>query len=657
MKADLHRPEKLAYAVAVTGLLLVAAGLGILAASKAVCLLPATVAGAMVVIFGLVAAGRVRLARRETEEANAVAEFKAGRPGAELFQDSADEALKAVIKTGRAYVRYFLPAFTVLIGIGLLALAYILWRACGGTAVRPALVLPLRHAVLSLSVFVAAMLAGSYFSGTSREAGCRYLRPCGAWLLFAGGLFALAGVVMLAVNWQVPLTHLDLRAARLATLLLFVLGAEQLANVVIEFYRPRQASEEERPIFESRLLALVTEPGGIARNVATALDYQFGFRVSEIWFYRFLERTVIPFAAVAVIGLWLMSCFVVIKAEENGLLIRFGRVIDSNPLTLQKYEPLTPGLYVKLPWPFARIYTFPVERVQELAIGYVPGTAADKPAMPEPGMEEMQGDLTGRVMVWSKMHHKQETNFAVASSSETELRVENAEPPGKNVPVNVNFMAASIPLYFKVTDLYAYAFRNRDARRILEEVANREVVRYLASVDFVQVLSVERKSSSAKLRRSIQAAADELGLGVEIVFVGLQGIHPPVKVGKDFDQVVGALEEKHEEVLKAERDAISKQAAADTDALIRVGEASAYKNERIQVAAAEGERFEKQLVAYQAAPQLYVLYTFLDMLENEGGAARKYIVALDKSQEVFVINLEKKLRPDLLDLDLGQGQK
>lgn len=653
MKADLLRPEKLAYAVAVAGLLFVAAGLGIWAASKSAALLPATVAAGAVVVFGLVAAGRVRLARRETEEARAVAAFKAGRAGAELFQDSADEALKAAVKAQRAYVRYFLPAFTVVAGVGLLTLSYFIWiHGWSGSAVRPALVLPLRYAVLSFSVFVVAMLAGSYFSGISRESGCRYLRPCGAWLLFAGGLFALAGAVMLGVNWQLPLGDLDLRVAQIGLALVLLLAVEQSVNVIIEFYRPRQAREEERPLFESRLLALVTEPGGIARNVATALDYQFGFRVSEIWFYRFLERTVIPFAGVAVAGLWLMTCFVVVNAEENGLLIRFGGVVNRPPL-----KPLGPGLYVKLPWPFARIYTFPVERVQELAIGYVPSSAGDKPEMPDPSMEGMQGDLTGRVMVWSKTHHKQETNFVVASSSEADPRAEKAAPTGKNIPVNVNFMAASIPVYFKVTDLYAYAFGHSDARRTLDQVANREVVRYLASSDFTTVLGEGRRESGEKLRDSIQASANELKLGVEIVFVGLQGIHPPVKIGKAFDEVVAALEEQHEEVLKAQREAASLRTTADTGALVRVNAANAYRNERTQVAAAEGEQFEKQLIAYKAAPRLYVLYTFLDMLENEGNAARKYVVALDKSQEVFVINLEKKLRPDLLDLDLGQEAK
>ena len=52
----------------------------------------------------------------------------------------------------------------------------------------------------------------------------------------------------------------------------FKMPFELVVNFIIEFYRPRSLGES-RPVFESQLLSLFTEPGGVLRNIASALDY------------------------------------------------------------------------------------------------------------------------------------------------------------------------------------------------------------------------------------------------------------------------------------------------------------------------------------------------------------------------------------------------
>ena len=647
MKPDLHRPEKLGYVAFLLGVFLFCAGLVLKISADMYSLLPGVIASGVVGILALMGAGRARLAWRQADEEEAVEAYRAGHQGAELFAD-ADEALKLAARANRSYVKAFLPFLTVLLGAGLLALAWLLFQEWTGLANVVNKPISARYAALALFLFAVGMLSGSYFTGVSREPGCRYLRPYGAWLFFAGALFGLSAAVVLVLSWDVAVARLDLRTAKVLVALLFALGAEMLLNVIVEFYRPRSPHEEERPLFESRILGIVTEPGGVARNVAAALDYQFGFRVSEAWFYRFLERTVIPFVCLFLVSFWLMSCFVVIKAEEKGLLIRCGRVVNRNA---------GPGLHVKSPWPFERMYVFPVERVQEVAVGFVAeGDTQNMP--PDPSMDELKGDPTGRVMVWAKTHYKEEANFVVASTPDPAVEQEIGASAERSLPVTVNFLSASVTLYFKVVDLYAYAYRHRNPRQTIEEVTTRELVKYLTNVDFVRILAKERAKGGQDLRERIQEAATKLDLGIEVVFVGLQGLHPPVKVGKAFDEVVGAMEEAHAEGMKAERDAVARTANADGEAMGKVGVAKAYQGERVKVAAAEAMRFEKQLIAYLAAPTLYKLYTYLDTMENEGRNARKYVIALaPQSREVFVVNLEKKLRPDLLDLDIQKEQK
>ncbi len=660
MKTESRRWERLAWLALGFGMA-AAVLVAILASwSGASVLWPPVAVALMAALSGTLAGLRLRLARREAEEADAVAEYRAAHSGTELFAE-ADEAFKLAARTNRLFAQYAQPILAALLGASLALCGVLLWQAwapmAGGSA---AAIMPgqaLRVAVLAVSLFIVAVIIGSYYSGSSREDGGRSLRPFSAWLILTGMLLLLGGVVLLAVYFRPEWGGWVRSAARGGAGLLALLGAEVLLGVIIDWYRPRSPHEDERPPDESRLLSLVTEPGGIARNVAGTLDYQFGFRVSEAWFYRFLERAVIPFAVLAVMAFWLLTCFIEIKPDEQGLRLRYGRLVTS--------QPLGPGLHFKLPWPVDRLVVFPVAKVQEIDIGFSDDPKAG-PAMP-PDPTQQPGDLTGRVMVWNRAHVKDETNFVVACDpqsfgpAEMSGGVEAGGPAlsgGRAKPVSVYFMSASIPLYYTVSDLRAWLLDFQDARQTLEETATREVVRYLAGVDFFAVLCRHRAAGGDELRRRIQAAADRRGLGIKVVSVGLQGMHPPVRVGKAFDGVVAAMEEKHSDVLRAEKDTVSIRAAAEGEAVTRVFQAKAYREERRRVAEAEAARFEKQLTAYRVAPALFRLNSFLDLMETGAAQARQYVVAATTgSREVTVLNLEKKLRPDLLDLNLDLKEK
>ena len=80
----------------------------------------------------------------------------------------------------------------------------------------------------------------------------------------------------------------------LIPILLIVLGIENLLNVVFDIYRPRLAGQYNRAGFDSRLLGLINEPGEILHTATGAIDYQFGFKVSQTWFFKLLEKAVVP---------------------------------------------------------------------------------------------------------------------------------------------------------------------------------------------------------------------------------------------------------------------------------------------------------------------------------------------------------------------------
>lgn len=627
------RPKNLSIGVTLVGLLLFAIGLVIMKKANCSAIIPALTAGAVTAIFGAIAMGRSILSRRQAQEEHDAAEYHRSHGATDLFED-ADEAVRLATKASAQYVKFFVPFSAVFSGLVLLFFSLGLWRNWSKAEMLPLAPNPLPMAILAVACCIGTLIAGSFFVGVSREKGCRWLRPSGAWLFLTGFLFMLGAIALFCEFFKKAINTIDLSMGKLGVVILAVLAVELIISFIVEFYRPRMPGEEERPLLESRLLALFTEPGGVARNVAASLDYQFGFQVSEAWFYRFLERTVVPLFAIMVIIFWLMTCIVVIETGENGIREKFGQVSSR--------EPLPPGLYFKLPLPFERITRFPVEHVQEITIG-----GHDE--------EEEEGH-DDAVIVWDiKEVHDDEANFIVADNAEDEKMTEASEGKSYAGGLNLGVVSAHIPMYFKVKDLYKYSYLHQDAGQVLKNLASRELVRYLASANFKDILGSKRIEATTILNERIQKAADEADLGIEVLFVGLSGLHPPFGVGSAYDNVVASKEMQYEQILLAQAYAtiIAPRTAGIAKTLI--DNAEAYRLEREQVPQAEGERFLSQLKSYEASPELFLLSSYLDVIVNEGRSARKYVLATRDGQETLILNLEKKIRSSLLDLNMSNA--
>ena len=628
------RPRNLSIGVTLVGLLLFALGLLIMNKANCSAIIPGVTAGMVTAFLGLIAMGRAILARRQANEERDAAEFRRSHGATELFDD-ADEAVRMATRASQQYVKYLVPFASVLSGLTLLFFSIGLWRHWAKSQMLPIAPNPLPMAILAIGCCIGTLIAGSFFVGVSREKGCRWLRPSGAWLFLTGFLFLLGAIALFSEFFKKAVDTIDLSMGKFGIVIIAILAVELLVSFVIEFYRPRMPGEEERPLLESRLLSFFTEPGGVARNVAASLDYQFGFQVSEAWFYRFLERTVVPLLVIMVIIFWLMTCVIIIDTGENGIRERFGQVVSK--------EPLQPGLYFKMPLPFERITRFPVEHVQELTIG-----GHDE--------EEEEGH-PDNVIVWDiKEVHGDEADFIVADNAEGEKTNRLSSETGSAGGLNLGVVSAHIPLYFKVKDLYKYAYLHQDAGKVLKNLASRELVIYLASANFKDLLGSHRVEATAILNERIQRAADDADLGIEVLFVGLAGLHPPFGVGAAYDNVVASKEMQYEQILMAQAYATILEPTTNGVVKTLLDQAEAYCLEREKVPQAEGERFLSQLKSYEASPELFLLSSYLDIIVNEGKSARKYILSSREGRETLILNLEKKIRSSLLDLNMNETE-
>jgi len=557
---------------------------------------------------------QMRLEENERLEKMEFDELTRSKGGSNLFESKDTEGFPAQ-RSREQFERFFVPVFTGLVLIIEAVSAYLLWRGFS----TEQFVIELKQPTTLLAFFAAFALGlflfGKFSATYARLENNRLLRPGAGWVLLGAYLCAVVGLGTVGVLAGYPKS--DYYIAKILVVLLGLVALETLINLILEIYRPRVKGKVSRPLYESRLVGLLGQPEGLITTAAQALDYQFGFKVSETWFYRFFERYLGVIVLLQVAAFFLSSTMVFIEPGEQALIEHFGQ--RSNVV-------LGPGGHLKWPWPIDRIYRFRTEEIRSLIVGSQPDpNAANQPTV-----------------LWTTPHAKEE-NFVVANRDQNLLSTnEVAATPA------VSLLTVSIPVQFQITNLVDWVYQVENATNLLDDVATREVVRYLAGADFNEIMSSERGSAADTLRQRIQDAADTNHLGIKIVFVGLQDIHPPLKVAGDYEKVVGAEQSKFAAILDAQADDIKTNALAGASATNMVDVAEANSTKTVIAAYAKAALFTNQIPAYQAAPSIYLQRKYLQTFANATANARKYVLLTTNTHDVLQFDLQTKIREDLL---------
>ena len=573
---------------------------------------------------------QMRLEEGERLERLELDELARSARGSALFE-TGDAEIFPARRAREQFERVIVPLFTVLLFLlqagGAVALWLWLQRALPGKLVQPMLLM----AMFGMFALV-LLLVGKFGARLAQLDNQRLLRPGSACVLLGSAVALLVALGIGAVEAGFP--RVDFYLARGLAILLGLAAVETLITLVLEVYRPRvKGRVDTRVIYESRLVGLLGQPAGIFSTVAQALDYQFGFKVSDTWFYQFIQRAA-AWIALGQIGILLLStCFVFIDAGEQAILERNGKPVAGR-------EILGPGIHLKLPWPIDEVYRERTLEVRSFLIGIVVGG--------EDGDEHGAGaqpHVEPKTVLWTVSHAKEEFNMLVASRE----RTPGTEGAADQAPP-VNLLIVNIPVQYQISDLRKWSIGHAAATNLLERLATRETVKYLVGVDFLEFMSTGGERAAHELRQRIDQAAKEQDLGVEILFVGLQAVHPPVKVGKDFEAVVAALQEKETKIEQARTYALTNVILARAEATNRVRHAESYRTRVIASTFAQAAQFTNQIKAFHEAPRVYLERAYLSTLSSAAPNARKIVVTSTNAQDVVQLNLEDKLRPDLLDV-------
>ncbi len=587
--------------------------------------------------------------------------------------------LNFLYKWGLGGVSLFEGVFLLATGVFWLAYfdhMYNLYRPASPKDINPVFTAAIQdstNAGVLLAIIVAiclvAFLVARYEAGMAKVSQWQLLRGGAAYLmgnLFLSMLMAIGLVAHLMGSKQV-LVYLGLAFP----FIVMILGAEMLLTFLLSAYRPRRPGEITRPAFDSRILGMFTSPKSMAKALSDAINYQFGFEVSRSWFYQLLGQAITPLVAFSVVVLVLMSTIVIVAPQQEALILKNGAI--------QGEGTVGPGLHFKWPWPVGSVQIEDVGRLQEFSMGSA-GTN---------GLDD------SRAILWTNSHAAGDAkeHYLVAAptpldnTTTEELTNPDAEDQNRTAAIKerapgISLVGLQVQVQYRIRDLRQYVAAADDVRQLLLRSAERQLNAYLVTQDIDSLIGPARMTAGEILRTRIQEDADRNKLGVQVVFVGLVGVHPPSDgdVAAAFQQQIEVLQQsqtkieqanqikimllasvagslrqadeitaaiknleaterdmeklhqghagpdklaaKQKDIAVEEADIEELLASAQGQAAEKIYKARAYRWEKDNQERAKSERFEAELAAFQRAPELYRMRRYLEVLTQAGWPTR-----------------------------------
>jgi regulator of protease activity HflC (stomatin/prohibitin superfamily) len=633
--------------------------------------------------IGLVAWGSLAIVfdqhRRERIEAMEAEALAASPVSGSVFEKGADEFRPAARRLNALH-KVFLPTVSLLIAA--LLIGFGVWRFMAlREFVNPdryRAVAPTKDLWVLLPSILSAVvgfLVARYSASLAKHSAWSNLRG-GAGYAVGSALLGAAMAAAYLSDRLAPPPALGRYMLVAVPVFMVALGAETILNFVLSIYRPRKAGDRPRPAFDSGLLSFASAPDRIAQSINDAINYQLGFNITSGWFYKLVTSRAPMLLSVGAALVWVLSCFAVVEPHQKAIVLRLGspvRVVDS-------------GLVVKMPWPIEQLYipeyfvrdakgreeikSLTVTGVRELVLGTSPPANKD-------------------AILWTNDHIGEEVYQYVRPEG-------GGKDDGADIG-DIAMVSVEVPLQYAIRDVKLYdEFAPPGTRdSLLKAAAQREVFKLFQGLTLERVLGQGRREISEELRTRVQAAFDGLnpgpdgkarGAGVEVVFTGVVGVHPPKETAKAFERTV-QTDQYREAMIEAARgdevktlvevagdfvlarnivqeldvlqqlsDAKATQAqiaeqegkiralieAAGGAAASKLAEASASRWEKHMGDRGRASRYAGQLALYRAAPKIYRATLYFDAMKESMAGSRLYVVSDKVRDSRYDVNLEDK---------------
>lgn len=323
--------------------------------------------------------------------------------------------------------------------------------------------------------------------------------------LLSDGMHARTDMIAsLATGFSLILYHLGLDIDRWVAgfIALFVLSfaVETIVNVALSIARG-----EKKALFRYKAYTIAAR--AFSSEGLTSMG-RFLDRVLHVRFFgrKFVRKAplyLLYLAVAAMLIVWLTTCRFTINPDEEAFVERFGRPTSPG-------APLGPGLHFKAPWPVDRAVVRSTQSIQRLLVGN-------------------QTEPSTFALLWTQRHGT-EIPFISGDNS---------------------YFYPYLVLHYRIKSLYDFLYRHQGPEDLLSGLAHQMAGKVFATKSFYEIALDYREEMILRFRRELQAALDELYVGIEIVGVAVQDIHPPIMVSDAYEMVIASIQEKERMINEA----------------------------------------------------------------------------------------------------------
>ena len=280
---------------------------------------------------------------------------------------------------------------------------------------------------------------------------------------------------------------------------------------------------------------------------------------------------------------WLASGFYIVDAGERGVVLRFGKYLETTD----------PGPRWHLPYPFEDVETVNVEQVRTVEVGY-------------------QHNVKSKLLSESLMLTDDE---------------------------NIIDLQFSVQYLLKNPEDYLFSSRNPDeAVKQAAETAMREIVGK-SKMDYV--LYEGRANVAIRATQLMQQILDRYKTGITVSKLNMQNAQPPEQVQASFDDAVKAGQDR--ERLKNEGQAYANDVIPKAGGVAArlAQESQGYKQRVVAQAEGEASRFKQVLAQYAKAPQVTRERLYLDTMQQVLSNTTKVMVDDKQGGNLLYLPLDK----------------
>ena len=277
---------------------------------------------------------------------------------------------------------------------------------------------------------------------------------------------------------------------------------------------------------------------------------------------------------IGAIAVWALSGFYRVGADEQGVVLRFG-----------KYTNMTqPGLNYHLPFPIESVMTPKVSKVNRIDVGFRSSNE---------GSRGVIGDI----------------------------KEESAMLTGDENIVDINYS-----VFWVIGDASKYLFNIQDPTGTIKVVAETAMREVIARKKIQTILTQGRAEIEIEVQKIMQQILDSYNSGVNITQIQAQKSDPPAQVIDSFRDVQAAKADKERAQNEAEAYANDVIPRARGEAAKIVQEAEGYKKEVVAQAEGEASRFIAIYNEYAKAKNVTQERMYLETMEKVLSGVNKIII-------------------------------